>query len=280
MDMYAIVRNIFEPFLNIFNNLITVISLSAIAIIILFFAFFFIRYRVNPFKPKLAILRQQRIAFLPYDLLRYLYIDLCRRKTKKFTAYGFTIFVGRQGGGKTISMVQYLNNIHLKYPKCLIVTNFKYKYADRNMTDWRDFFDVRNGLDGVVFAIDEIHSEYSSDSWKDFPETLLSEISQQRKQHIKIVCTSQVYKRIAKPIRDQAFTIVTCHTYFKRLVRTKEYDAAEYDDHIGGGYTLSKGIKALSKKWYVQSDYLRKSYDTYEKIKRLGRTEFIERSKR
>ncbi len=75
------------------------------------------------------------------------------------------------------------------------------------MTSWRDFMEIRNGTKGVLFLIDEIHSEYSSKSWKDFPEELLSEISQQRKQRIKIVATSQIYSRVVKQLREQAFLL-------------------------------------------------------------------------
>ena len=52
---------------------------------------------------------------------------------------------------------------------------------------------LHNGNKGVMFAIDKIHSEWPSASWKDFPEVLLSEITQQRKQLIKIVASSQVF---------------------------------------------------------------------------------------
>lgn len=63
MDMYAIVRNIFEPFLNIFNNLITVISLSAIAIIILFFAFFSFDTELIPLNQNLLFFANSALLF-------------------------------------------------------------------------------------------------------------------------------------------------------------------------------------------------------------------------
>ena len=39
----------------------------------------------------------------------------------------------------------------------------------------------KNGTDGVIFAIDEIQNEFSCANSKDFPETLLSQVTQQRK---------------------------------------------------------------------------------------------------
>jgi ATP-dependent Clp protease ATP-binding subunit ClpX len=176
-------------------------------------------------------------------------------------------------------MVQYLNRMHRKFPNALIVTNFGYKYASSQMMSWRSIFDVRNGEDGVIFAIDEIHSEYSSAAWKDFPEELLSEISQQRKQRVKIVCTSQVYGRIAKPIREQCFTVVQCKTFLHRWTFTKEYDAYDYEKH--GGMTKDNvRLHALKKMSFIQSDFLRSCFDTFEKIKRLEKAEFLTRSEK
>ena len=105
------------------------------------------------------------------------------------------------GGGKTISMVEYLNRMKDKFPDCKIVTNFNYIRQDMPFTDWRQFTEVRNGLDGVIFAIDELQNEYNSNSWQDFPEELLSTVTMQRKQRIKIVATSQVFTRVVKQLR-------------------------------------------------------------------------------
>lgn len=147
------------------------------------------------------------------------------------------------------------------------------------MNDWRDFFEIRNGDKGVIFAIDEIHSEYDSSKWKDFPESLLSEISQQRKQRVKIVATSQCFKRIVKPMREQTFSVVECRTFFKRWTFCKEYDAFEYDC-LESSYAVNSPIKPLNSYSFIQSDELRSCYDTYEKIERLEKTDFLSRSER
>lgn len=214
-----------------------------------------------------------------YDLMRWLWIDFKNRKDhiNEFKEYGFTIFCGRQGAGKTIAMVDYLRRIKHRYPNCLIVTNFDLSFADYVMKSWRDFFEIRNGTDGVVFAIDEIHTEYSSDSWKDFPESLLSEISQQRKQRIKIVATSQKFSRVVKSIREQTETVIHCRTLFGRLTRCKVYDA----DTL---LRVENGVKVARKEFldkysFVQSDDLRNCYDTYAKIERMKDRKFLTRQK-
>lgn len=255
---------------------------AAVVALVAFVVGFFIKCRINPFRLSADHLAGLRVSFLPYDFFRWVLWDILTRKERErdFNAYGFTFFVGRQGSGKTISMVKYLWDMKQKYPNCKIVTNFACAISDHRMTDWRDLLEIRNGTEGVIFAIDEIHSEYSSASWKDFPESLLSEISQQRKQRVKIVATSQVFERVVKPLREQAFSVIVCETYLGRWVRNREYDAAEYATCAGNAYRVKKTLKPLWKKTFVQSNALRGLYDTYEKIERMQKLEFIPRAER
>lgn len=271
-------------FLTLFKKLTLMAGklLAAVMLIIsLYLSVFFIRHRVLPItaEAKLAALK---IKHKVYDMLRWLLVDFKRaraRAYKPFEEFGFTVFVGRQGAGKTVSMVHYLYEMKKIYPEAKIVTNFACTLADYKMNDWRDFFEIRNGDKGVIFAIDEIHSEYDSSKWKDFPESLLSEISQQRKQRVKIVATSQCFKRIVKPMREQTFSVVECRTFFKRWTFCREYDAFEYDC-LESSYAVNSPIKPLDKYSFIQSDELRNCYDTYEKIERLEKTDFLSRSER
>lgn len=282
IDMYKIIRNVFKPITDTIYSILAFIVVSVFLAVFLFFVLFFLKYQINPFKSTPEYLEALDIKFRPWSFMRWVLYDFKMKRRHKdtcFNQYGFTIFVGRQGAGKTISMVQYLEKMRQKFPDSLIVTNFKYEHAHKQMQDWRDFMKIRNGEKGVIFAIDEIHSEYSSDSWADFPESLLSEISQQRKQRMKIVATSQVFSRVAKPIREQAFSVVVCNTYFGRLTTTREYDAAEYSTSESP-YQVKKKCKPLLKGYFVQSNALRACYDTYEKIKRLDKTAFMKRRDR
>lgn len=281
IDMAAIAEKILSPLVNMFFSLVAGVLLLALAALLVFVLAFVLRYKIYPPHIQAERLRKLSIAFAPYDLMRWLLVDFLTRKERRkiFDEYGFSIFTGRQGAGKTISMVCYLEKMRKKYPNVKIVTNFSYEHADHRMEDWRDLLEIRNGEDGVIFAIDEIHSEYSAASWKDFPESLLSEISMQRKQRMKIVATSQVFSRVAKPIREQAFSVMCCSTFWGRLTTIKEYDAAEYSTS-DTPYKVKKGVKPIWKTAFIQSDALRRSYDTYEKIERMKKLDFIPRSER
>lgn len=243
-QIYSTINQMWQPVFDMIYDFIgsifSFVGISLLALVVIFI----VTSRINFFKLSPEYLASLKIRFMPYDLVRWFLYDIMNAKNtrKVFRPYGFTIFVGPQGAGKTTSMIKYCFDQKKKYPKSKLVTNFKCDFADFQMKDWRDFLEIRNGEDGVIFAIDEIHSEYSSSNWQDFPESLLSEISQQRKQRIKIVSTAQVFSRVAKPIREQAFSVVVCRTYYGRLTTCKEYDSARFVVSGDSAYSVRKGF--------------------------------------
>lgn len=190
-------------------------------------------------------------------------------------------FVVDKVGGKTISMVEYLDKMKQLYPNCIVVTNFNYIKQDMPFTSWRQFTEVRNGLDGVIFAIDELQNEYNSNNWKDFPEELLSVVTMQRKQRIKIVATSQVFTRVVKQLREQCYEVVECKTFFGRWTKQKCYDADDYN-YIIDNPTPERRFKTR-KKWkysFVQSNNVRNLFDSYAVVESVKDKEYIERKDR
>lgn len=224
------------------------------------------KYSSKGFFHKLFLLIMYKI----YDIYRGI------KDGKKFEEYGTTMYCGRQGAGKTVAMTEYLLRMQAEYPKALVVTNYDYKYQDFAFKDWNDFFEIRNGEDGVIFAIDEIQNEFSSMKWAKFPESLLSEITQQRKQRIKIVCSSQIFTRVAKPLREQCSDVVECFTLAKRWTFTRSRDAVDYNAAIDSPSAKMK-IKILYRKSFIQDGYLRELFDSYLKIERISQTEFQSR---
>lgn len=198
---------------------------------------------------------------------------------RTFNEYGVTCYAGRQGYGKTIAMVEYLERMRKKYPKVKIVTNFGYVHQDYEMTDWKDFYEIRNGSDGVIFAIDEIQNEYNSTKWKEFPESLLSEITQQRKQKVKIICSTQVYTRMVKPLREQTFDVVECRTLAGRWTFLKAFDSIEYES-VHTQPMLKNKLKRSWRRNFIQNEELRNLYNTEEKVKRMKKTDYIPRNER
>lgn len=199
------------------------------------------------------------------DVVRYI-----RTGRKDFREFGLTMFCGRQGGGKTISVVEYLERMKQRYPKVKIFTNFGYSKEDSPLWGWEQLVCERD-KHGVIFAIDEIHSEFSSNAWKDFPVDLLREISQQRKQKVKIVATAQVFKDVAVQLRRQCFDIVECRTLGGRWTFQRCFDATDYNSFVESNATADKKAKIHRKyrRSFIQTDEIRNLFDTYAKIEAM-----------
>lgn len=226
-------------------------------------------FTITPLKPKLL------------DFIKWLIIDISRidPKNKEFKEFGLTLYANKQGSGKTVSMVEYLERMRMKYPDVLIVTNFGYIHEFKALEGWEDLINIRNGKKGVIFGIDELQNEWDSMSFKDIPEWLLGEITQQRKQYVKIVSTSQVYTRVAKQFREQTFDVVECKTIFGRWVFQKSFDAQDYEAVI---QTVDKKQK-LHRRYrrsFIMTDHIRSLFDTRKKIERLSRENFLPKDKR
>lgn len=206
-------------------------------------------------------------------------IYYARQGRKEFKEYGITIFCGEQGAGKSVAMVEYLERMRLKYPSVKIITNFGYKHEDESFNDWQQFFDVRNGLDGVIFAIDEIQNEFNSQKFKEFPEALLGEITQQRKQRVKIVTTAQYFEDVVVQMRRQTHFVVQCMTVAERLVWTRCYKKRDYEKAINRVEGF-KNVRKMYSRVFVQDAAIRELFDTDKKIERLSRTVFLPRSER
>lgn len=215
---------------------------------------------------------------LPLKLLHffgYKIKDVKNSDNEQFNEYGLSLYVGRQGAGKTTAMTEYLERMRVKYPNALIVTNYGYKNEDIPFESLDQFLTIRNGLDGVIFAIDELQNEFDSANWRSLPSGFLSEITQQRKQRIKVVGTTQVFTRVTKALREQAMDVTVCRTFAGRFTFTRTFDAADYNDVVDSP-TGKSNLRRLSTLSFVQSDDLRSLYDSYAKIEKIEREGFDE----
>lgn len=203
--------------------------------------------------------------------------QLAKKGIKTFKPFGLTMFTGPQGSGKTISMVDYCLELKKEYPRCKLYSNFDIVGQDGNIKNLNDLLKIRNGEDGVIFCIDEIQNEFSTAASRNFPETLLSTLTQQRKQRIHIVASSQVFTRVAKPIREQCYCVCDCRTFFNRWTRVRAYPADEYNSIIdSNSLDKKRKLRKLWKKSFIQTDELRDKYDTYAVVKRMSRAGFSE----
>lgn len=128
-----------------------------------------------------------------------------------------------------------------------------------------DLMRYSNLTEGVVYLIDEIQLYFNSLESKNINMDVMTEISQQRKQRKHIVCTSQVFSRMAKPLREQFNTIVKCGCYFGILQRNLYLQTEKLT--TDADYMNPRGaIDHIQWFFHRVKDYER--YDTYYKIQK------------
>lgn len=202
-----------------------------------------------------------------YSSVKYK-IDFRKEHPEYFDPEGLMVFCGPQGSGKTISAVAYCLNIMRQYPECKFVTNVEIKNPPpvKEIIEYDgldSLFDISNGYAGVLYLIDEFHLEWNSLESKNISIEEMIEFSQQRKQRKHIVGTSQVYMRLAKPLREQIKNIVLCENY---------YGLVQHNQLIDGTTAIEENGKLKcdvhANQWWFHSPDLYACYDTYAKMKR------------
>jgi hypothetical protein len=199
-------------------------------------------------------------------------------KGRTFDLYGLRLITGRQGSGKTIVLTYMLEKYKRRYPKCKIYTNFGYINQDAEFKDWKQLYDQSflNGEDGIIIGWDEMQNDFMSTAYKNIPEGFITQITQQRKQRICILATSQVYTRVLKALREQCFLVGEAKTFMKRWTFCKFYDASDYESYYEKADPSKRSkMMRVSKLSFIQDDIIRSLYDTYAVIKSMTSKEYI-----
>ena len=178
---------------------------------------------------------------------------------------GINIFTGSQGSGKSLSMIHVFKKLIYDFPKAIVVTNLEFNFEIPNkIKKYEGFedFKIENGIYGVIYLFDEIHLILNSLESKGVPLSIIVELSQQRKQRKLILGTSQVYSRMAKPLREQIRNIIICKNYFSLFQINYLVDAFESQEDNNGKLKFKK--MKVSFFFHRKEDYL--AYDTYKKM--------------
>ena len=189
-----------------------------------------------------------------------------------FDPCGIWVFCGAQGSGKTLSAVKTLKALLVEYPAAQVCTNLDVKGLDRPVipfTDYSQITDLSNGIYGMIYLIDEIHVLWNSLESKKIPFEEMAVFAQMRKERRIILGTSQVYSRVAKPIREQIKYVIKCRNILKYLQINEIIDpnadgyTGEQDGHLEG--------ELISTQWFFHTPEDYESYSTLDKIERLRR---------
>jgi len=273
--------SILKIFFNIFKWVLVAVGVALLPILIMcgIFTFYYIVIKKQKF-PKRTVPRtkmkysQRRSAFkrLYYDFPKRIIQDKLNANPDGYDTYGVHVFAGEQGSGKTVAAMHFAKMLKERNPASKIASNIDLNYQDSRIHNWEDILDNNNGELGQAIIIDEIQNWFNSMESRNFPPEMLTEITQQRKQRKCVIGTSQVFTRIAKPIREQItflyrpITIMHCLT----IVRVYKCDLKEDG-------TINR-MRMRNCYFFVHDDELRTCYDTYEKVQRLSQKGFVPRS--
>jgi len=216
--------------------------------------------------------------------------DINDRKNKDFfRPTGTQIYSGVQGSGKTISAVSHVLLLKERYPRSILVSNLSLtglaplSFGSKGELDatlrhikpdaeYILFHDaeelaialnaVNNDMFGVMYLIDEMHIYFNSLNSSNIPMSIFVEISQQRKQRKCIIGTSQLFTRVAKPLREQCDNIIVCNTFAGFLTVQKAYEGATLDIDSNGRLVGSHRRTG----WFFHTPGRRNAYDTYQKV--------------
>lgn len=189
--------------------------------------------------------------------------ELSLKTDDTFGYSGIWLFTGAQGSGKTLLMMHVARQILKEYPKCILVSNISiYGTPSFVYHGVEDFERYKNGANGTIFLIDEIHTLYSSLQSAKMPESTLTVWSQNRKNRRVILGTSQRFTRVAKGIREQTTYNYECtFPLFGRIFSYRVKLGDEYDDN--GKYT---GEREPPRQFYVPNVSVMRMYNTLEVV--------------
>ncbi len=186
-----------------------------------------------------------------------------------FYPAGIWVFCGAQGSGKTLSAVQMLKKMCKKYPKAIVCSNIEVKGIENKVipfTDYEQLEKLDNGIYGIIFMLDEVHVLWNSLESKDIPISEMACFCQMRKNRRVIIGTSQVYSRIAKPIREQLAYVIKCRNLFGFFQMNTVIDPSQCPEDGSD----SEGEIVCHRYWFHHPG-LYNSYDTLFKINRAKR---------
>ena len=192
------------------------------------------------------------------------------RNPNYFNPDGIWVFCGPQGSGKTISAVKMAQQIAGSYPAARVISNIDFEVGDGSLPEkfesYEQLTEEDNGINGLIFVLDEIHVLWNSLESKRIPISEMAALCQMRKSRRLIIGTTQVYGRVAKPIREQLKYVVLCHNYLKVIQHNIICDPTESVERNGN---ISPNV--ICERWWFHTPELYKAYETLDKVERIKR---------
>jgi hypothetical protein len=212
-----------------------------------------------------------------WDFPKQFALDFMTGDPNKYPYHGTVMFCGRQGCGKTISMVYFIQKVSKKYPESLSYANFQLfmEAGDESsvvplFNGWKGIVENNNGEKGITFCIDELTIWFNNKDSRDFPPEFLQDLNQQRKQRKMTIGTAQRFGLLAKDLRALPEYVYLPHTIAKSLTIVLVARPEDWNDEKNK-FNRYEWFKTW---FFVQDQKLRESYDTFERVQRSAREGF------
>ena len=172
--------------------------------------------------------------------------------------YGFRMYCGKQGSGKTYSAVKKALDLTKENTNLIsnLQLNVPYNYIYIKTIDELEYClspDKQN-----IVVLDEIQTMLDS---RNFNADFYKLFCQLRKRNVLILGTAQVFERVAKPLREQCNRLFFCKTFSGCLTVVREVAVL-----LNSSCELCSPLTDLGVNYYVQSDKYRSAYSTTQII--------------
>lgn len=217
--------------------------------------------------------RKNPIKDFLIELPKQLGKDKARANANEFKEQGLIVFEGRQGSGKTISMVKYATDLKTKYNDLYIAGNLKYKYSEQTLKNSLEMYKIAKGKTGALILLDECQVWYNSKNSKNLDESATQYFTTCRKNKRLILATAQSFYMLSKDLRSQTKLLVSCFSLGAVTFQLKKEPILDSMGEL-------KKMKFKGIDYFIHTDELRNSYDTSEMIGILTKNGLKERVNR
>lgn len=190
-----------------------------------------------------------------------------------YNEFGIDMYIGNFGQGKTLSMVKRAYQLKKVFGDDLtIISNIHLKNIDYvPLINFQQLIDLEEESEnkGYLVLIDEISTVLSHRNYANFPIELIGLLCQQRKRHIKILCTCQKYFMVDKIFRGITSRVIECGKSW-RIGKLTTYDAWDYENA-----TDKRNLHRLFYKYWFITNRFFNMYDTSQMITKDMAKDFI-----
>lgn len=186
-------------------------------------------------------------------------------KEEDFFPFGIRLYDGVQGSGKSLSMVFDTLELLKLYPDTKVISNMGILGLD-DIVYYTTVDELINAINTnvakhTIVLIDEGLTYFAENSGID--PSLMSQITQNRKNRRLIMISTQKFKRLNNRIRDFSIETVKCRSFFNFQINTVRDDQTVHWD--------KEEMDFIGQKKYIyifkRNNDLFNRYDTYENIK-------------